>query len=75
MCLQGWVLAHFMNLILRNRNDKYDLVVSPLVDKWKPPRGFVDPGHYKDVIDSLEHSHVIWRSYERRRDVTPFQDI
>jgi len=60
---------------MRNRNDEYDPVVSPLVDKWKPPRGFYDLGHYIDVIDSLEHSHVIWRPYDRRRDVTPFQDI
>ena len=40
----------------------------------EPPRGFTDPGHYKDVIDLLDHSHVIWRPYERRRDITPIQD-
>jgi len=29
----------------------------------------------RDAIDSLDHSHVIWRPYERRGHITPFQDI
>ena len=68
-------MAHFRNLIPRNLNDEYDTDVAPLADKWKTPSCFSYPGHYRDVIDSLEHSHVIWRLYERRQDVTPFQDI
>jgi len=75
MCLQGWVFLHFRNLIPRNLNEEYDPTVAPLVDKWKPPKSFSDPGHYKNAIDSLDHSHVIWRPYERRRHITPFQDI
>ncbi|RHN44066.1 hypothetical protein MtrunA17_Chr7g0215301 [Medicago truncatula] len=49
------------------------LLLPLLMDQWKPIRGFSDPRLYRDVIDSLDHSHV--RSYERRRDITPFQDI
>ena len=75
MCLQGWVFAHFRNLLLRISNDDYDPVIAPLVTQWKPTRGLTDPGHYKDAIDSLDHSHVIWRPYERQRHITPFQDI
>ncbi|XP_039687170.1 protein MAIN-LIKE 2-like [Medicago truncatula] len=63
--LVGWALAHFTNLIPRIHNDDYEPALAPLVDQWKPPRGFFDPGHYRDVIDSMDHSHVIWRSYER----------
>jgi len=59
--------VHFRNLLPRNRNYEYDLALAPLVDQRKPPRGFSDPGHYRDAIDSLKHSHVIWRPYERRR--------
>ncbi|RHN77039.1 hypothetical protein MtrunA17_Chr1g0150421 [Medicago truncatula] len=73
--LVGWVLARFRNLIPRNHNDECDLALAPLVDQWKPPSGFSDPGHHSDANDSLEHSHVIWRPYERRRDMAPFQDI
>jgi len=73
--LQGWIFAHFRNLISRIPNEDYDPAIAPLVSQRKPDRGFTDPGHYRDVIDSLEHSHVIWRLYERRRHITPFQDI
>ena len=63
---------HFRNLLPRIRNDEYDPALAPLVSQWKPPRGFNDPGHYKDAIDSLDNSHVIWKPYERRRDITSF---
>jgi len=56
-------------------NDPYDPTVSSLVSQWKPPRGFSNPGHYRAAINSLDHSHVTWRPYERRRHITPFQDI
>jgi len=46
-----------------------------LVGRWKPPRGFFDVGHYITAIDSIEHAHVIWRSYETRRYLTHFNDI
>jgi len=68
-------LAHFTNIILRIDDDAYDPTIAPLVSQWKPPRGFSNPGHYRAVSDSLDHSHVIWRQYERRRHITPFQDI
>jgi len=73
--LQGWVFAHFRNLLPRICNEDYDPVIAPLVSQWKPTIGFTVPGHYRDDIDSLEHSHVIWRLYERRRHITPFHDI
>ena len=41
----------------------------------KPKRGFVDADHFRVLMDSMEHSRVFWRPYERRRDVTPFQDV
>ncbi|RHN40847.1 putative aminotransferase-like, plant mobile domain-containing protein [Medicago truncatula] len=65
--LVGWTLAHFSNIIPRIDDDAYDPAVSPLVSEWKPSRGFSNPGHYRAVIDSLDHSHVTWRPYERRR--------
>jgi hypothetical protein len=68
-------LAHFSNIILRINDDAYNPTVSPLVSKWKPPRGFTDPGHYRAAIDSMDLSHVTGRPYERRRLITPFQDI
>jgi hypothetical protein len=68
-------LAHFSNIISRIDDDVYDPTISPLMSKWKPPRGFSDPGHYRAAIDSMDHSHVTWMSYERRRHITPFQDI
>jgi len=68
-------LRHFTNIILRIEDDAYDPTVAPLVSQWKPPRGFSNPGHYRAAIDSLDHSHVTWRLYERRRRITPFQDI
>ncbi|RHN53594.1 putative aminotransferase-like, plant mobile domain-containing protein [Medicago truncatula] len=73
--LVGWTLTHFSNIIPRIDDDAYDPAVSPLVIQWKPPRGFSNPGHYRSAIDSLDHSHVTWRPYERRRHITPFQDI
>jgi len=68
-------LAHFSNIIPRIDDDNYDPIVSPLVSQWKPPRGFSNPGHYRPAIDSLDHSHVTWRPYQRRRHITPFHDI
>jgi len=68
-------LAHFTNIISRIDDDAYDPTIAPLVSQWKPPRGFSNPRHYRDVIDSLDHSHVIWRPYERRRHIKLFQDI
>jgi len=47
------------NLLPRICNDEYDPAIAPLVSQWKPPRDFTDPRHYKDVIDSLDHFHVI----------------
>ena len=73
--LQGWVFAYSRNLLSRIHNDECNPALAPLVRQWKPPRGFSNPRHYRAAIDSLDHSHVIWRSYERRRDITPFQDI
>jgi len=67
-------LAHFTNIIPMIEDDAYDPTVAPLVSQWKPPRGFSNPGHCRAAIDSLDHSHVTWRSYERRH-ITPFQDI
>jgi len=64
-----------MNIIPRIDDEDYDPTVSPLVSQWIPPRGFSNPGHYRAAIDSLNHSHVTWRSYERRRHIMPFQDI
>jgi len=75
LCLQGWTLAHFTNIIPRIEDDAYDPTVAPLVSQWKPPRGFSNPGHYRAAIDSLDHSHVTWRPYERQRYITSFQDI
>ena len=43
--------------------------------RFRPPRGFSDAGHFRGLMDSMEHCHVIWRSYEHRRNVTPFQDV
>jgi len=59
--------AHFRNLLLRIDNDEYDPTIASLVSQSKPPRGFTDPGHYKDVIDSLDHSHVIRMDHGRQR--------
>ena len=75
LCLQGWTMAHFTNIIPRIDDDAYDPTIASLVSQWKPPMGFSNPGHYRDTIDSLDHSHVIWRPYERRWHITPFQDI
>jgi len=68
-------MTHFTNIILRIDAEDYDPTVSPLVSQWRPPRGFSNLVHYRAVIDSLDHSHVTWRPYERRRHITPFQDI
>jgi hypothetical protein len=38
-------------------------------------RGYADVRHFRGLMDSMEHCHVIWSSYEHRRDVTPFQDV
>jgi len=36
---------------------------------------FSNDGYFRGGMDSMEHFHVTWRSYEHRRDVTPFQDV
>ena len=74
MCLQGWIFAHYKQLVPRKRELDYQLA-DPLVDRWKPSGDFSDPGHYRSTIDLMEHHNIIFRSYESRRDVTPFQDI
>jgi len=61
-----------MNIIPRIDDDAYDPTIAPLVSKWKHPMGFSNHGHYRDAIDLLDHSHVIWRPYQRRRHITPF---
>jgi len=45
---------------------------NPFVGRWKPKRGFADAEHFRDLLDLMEHCHVYWRPYERRRDVAPF---
>jgi len=45
------------------------------VGRWKLHRGFKHVDHFRGLLDSMEHCHVTWRSYEHRRDVTPFQDV
>jgi len=72
--LQGWVFAHFRHLIPRRKYEDYDRA-NPYVGRWKPPRGFADVAQFRGLMDSMEHCHVIWKSYEYRRDVTPFQDV
>jgi len=73
-CLHGWVLAHFRHLVLRNKYLDYDRA-DPYVGRWKSPRGYSNAGHFRGLMDSMEHCHVIWRLYEHQRDVTPFQDV
>jgi len=46
LCLQGWTLAHFTNIISRIEDEDYDPTISPLVSQWKPPRGISNPRHY-----------------------------
>ena len=72
--MQGWVFAHFRQLVMRRRYEDYDRK-DPYVCRWKPARGFSDVGYFKLGIDSMDHSHVTWRSYEHQQDVTPFQDV
>jgi len=56
--LHGWVLAHFKQIVLRKPEVEYKRA-DPLVGRWKPPRGYADPGHYRDIIDLMEHVNVI----------------
>ncbi|RHN66508.1 putative aminotransferase-like, plant mobile domain-containing protein [Medicago truncatula] len=72
--LEGWVLAHFRHLVPRRKYEDYDRG-DPYVGRWKPPRGFADDAHFICLMESMEHCLVIWRSYEHRRDLTPFQDV
>ena len=74
LCLQGWVLAHFRNVVPKKKYEEYDRK-DLYVSWWRPRRGFSNVGHFRGLMDSMEDSHVIWRSYERQRDVTPFQDV
>jgi len=66
LCLQGWVLAHFRHVVPRRPFEDYDRE-DPYVGRWKPPWGFADVVHFRGLMDSMEHCHVIWRSYEHRR--------
>ncbi|RHN49885.1 putative protein-serine/threonine phosphatase [Medicago truncatula] len=72
--LVGWVLAHFRHIVPRRKYEDYERE-NPYVGRWRPPRGYSDAGHFRGLMDSMEHCHVIWRPYEHRRDVTPFQDV
>jgi len=74
LCFQGWVIAHFRHVALRKKYEDYKRA-NPYVGRLKPKRGFIDAGHFRDWMDSMENCRVIWRSYERWRDVTPFQDV
>jgi len=67
-------MAHFKQLILRKCEPKYERA-DPLVGRWKSIRGYADHGHYRSLLDLMEHHNVIWRSNESRWDVTPFHDI
>ena len=67
-------MAHFKQIFLRKPELEYKCV-DPLVSKWKPLMGYVDPKHYRGVVDLMEHTNVIWRPYESRRDLTLFRDI
>ena len=62
------------HVVSRKKYEDYERH-NPYVGRWKPKRGFVDAEHFRGLLDSMEHCHVYWRSYERRRDVTPFQDV
>ena len=69
--MQGWFIAHFRHVVSRKKYENYERA-NPYVGRWKPKRGFADADHFRVL---MEHSHVFWRSYERRRDVMPFQDV
>jgi len=74
LCLQGWVIAHNSHVVLRKKYLDYERV-NPYMGRWTPKRGFADAEHFRGLLDSMEHCHVTWRSYEHRRDVTLFQDV
>jgi hypothetical protein len=58
-------MTHFKQLAPRKLEPEYERA-DPLVGRWKPIRGFSDPGHFRCIIDLMEHANVIWRSYESR---------
>jgi len=74
LCLQGWVIAHISHVVPRKKYLYYERP-NPYVGRWTPKRGFADAEHFRGLLDSMEHCHVTWRSYEHRRDMTPFHDV
>jgi len=59
------------HVVPRKKYEDYEWK-NPYVGRWKPKRGFADAEHFRFLLDLMEHCHVTWRSYEHRRDVTPF---
>jgi len=57
------------------RGGNMRITIRRTVGRWKPPRGFADVGHFRGLMDLLEHSHAVSSPYEHWRDVTPFQDV
>jgi len=53
LCLQGWVFAHFRNLLPKIHNDDYDPAIAPLVSQWKPTRALL-------ILDTTEMSLIRW---------------
>jgi len=74
LCLQGCVITPIIHVVLRKKYLDYERP-NPYVGRWTPKRGFADAEHFRGLLDSMEHCHVTWRSYEHRRDVTPFHDV
>ena len=68
LCLQGCVITPIIHVVLRKKYLDYERP-NPYVGRWTPKRGFADAEHFRGLLDSMEHCHVTWRSYERRRDV------
>jgi len=55
--------THFKQLVSRKLELEYERA-DPLEGRWKPTRGYADPGHYNGVIKLMEHANVIWRLYK-----------
>jgi hypothetical protein len=68
------VITHFRHIVPRKKYEDYEREY-PYVARWRPKRGFTYADHFRGLKDSMEHCHVFWRPYERRRDLTPFQDV
>jgi len=74
LCLHGWVIVHFIHVVPRKKYENYERQNS-YVGRWIPKRRFADAELFRGLLDSIEHCHVTWMSYEHQRDVTPFQDV